>query len=57
LVHEQPGGGTLSQAGITRVILATQIVPPDYIGIHVRNTDLRTAYGEPFEELFVKNTG
>jgi hypothetical protein len=67
LVHEQPGGGTLSQAGITRVILATQIIPtveaalqklpPDYIGIHVRNTDLRTAYGELFEELFVKNTG
>ena len=67
LVHEQPGGGTLSQAGITRVTLAPQIIPtveaalqklpPDYIGIHVRNTDLRTAYGELFEELFVKVTG
>lgn len=67
LVHEQPGGGTLSHAGITRVTLAPQVIsdieaalqklPSDYIGIHVRNTDLRTAYGELFEQVFVKVTG
>jgi hypothetical protein len=67
LVHEQPGGGTLSQAGITRVTLAPQIIPTveaalqklpsDYVAIHVRNTDLRTAYGDLFEQLFAKVTG
>jgi hypothetical protein len=67
LVHEQPGGGTLSHNGLARVVLAPETLPvieealqklPDkYVGIHVRNTDLRTAYGDLFQEIFVKVTG
>jgi hypothetical protein len=62
LLHEQPGGGTLTRAGLARVMLAPDIIAiveqalqklhPDYVGIHVRNTDRRTAYGE----LFVNGT-
>ena len=63
-MHKQPGGGTLSRAGLGRIMLAPDILPigpealqklpPDDVGIHIRNTGLRTAYGNIFWEVFVK---
>jgi hypothetical protein len=61
LVHCQCGGGKLGIACLGRLSLQPSIsttvlnrislLPSDYIGVHVRNTDMQTAYKPFFETL------
>jgi hypothetical protein len=60
-VHCQCGGGKLGIACLGRLSLQPSIsttvlnrislLPSDYIGVHVRNTDMQTAYKPFFETL------
>jgi hypothetical protein len=58
LVHHQYGGGTLSFSAVSKLKLVPEITSriarlkeahPDYVALHVRNTDYQTAY-EPLLE-------
>jgi hypothetical protein len=60
LVHEQCGGGrgvgVLSQLRLTQEFAAAvrerlEKLPRSYVGVHVRNTDVRTDYKTFFEEI------
>jgi hypothetical protein len=61
LVHHQGGGGSLSLFALLRMKLAPAIadqlatryreIGPRYSAIHVRNTDLRTHYGDALAQL------
>ncbi len=61
LVHEQVGGGKLSFDLLNRLILADDILPDvierlstlpaEYLGVHVRNTDLKTDYEKFLQDI------
>jgi hypothetical protein len=62
LVHEQCGGGTLSWDLLDKLALSPSILPyvterlsalpPEYLGVHVRNTDLKTDYEAFFRSIY-----
>lgn len=64
LVHEQCGGGTDSFALLGRITLADSLRPTvldrirqlgqDYVAVHVRNTDYKTAYEDLFKDVYPK---
>lgn len=64
LLYEQSGGGGQSLGVIPRITLSPAILPvvckqlrrlePDYIAIHVRNTDYQTNYGRFFFDIYPK---
>lgn len=64
IVHEQWGGGSLANDFLHRVSLSDNAIadiesdldnlPNHYIGIHVRNTDLKTDFKPFFDEIYQK---
>ncbi len=67
ILHEQWGGGSLANNFLHRVTLTDRAIadiesdldslPKDYIGIHVRNTDLKTEFKPFFDEIYLKVSG
>ena len=62
LIHEQSGGGELSFSLLSKLVLADGVLPTiherlsalprDYLGVHIRNTDLKTDYETFFREIY-----
>lgn len=67
LVHEQSGGGSGSMKLLNRLSLADDVLaivterlsalPSEYLGVHVRNTDLKTDYEAFFRDIYPSTIG